>query len=75
MTTRFDKRLRRLEGPNSAIRKPDFRHVLQDDLLRWREILTVATDSGDWSGYLDELAANAPSVYAAFVKAGYYEPN
>ena len=71
MATRFDRRLRRLEDSNTAIRKPDFRHVSQDDLLKWKEILTVATDSGDWSGYLNELAANAPSVYAAYVKAGY----
>ena len=73
MTTRFDKRLRRLEGSNSAVRKPDFRYVLQDDLLRWRKILTAATESDDWSGYYDNLSVHAPSVYAAYMKAGYFD--
>ena len=66
----FDRRLRHLEASNPAIKKPDFSHVSPDDLRQWREILTVATDSGDWSSYYDDLADDAPSVYAAYVKAG-----
>jgi hypothetical protein len=71
MTIQFDKRLKRLETSDIANKKPNFRHVPQNELQKWREILTVATDTGDWSGYLEDLAVDAPSVYAAFKKAGY----
>ena len=71
MSLRFEKRLRHLEASRKATKKPDFSTILSDDLRKWQEILTVATDSGDWSGYYDDLAAHAPTVYAAYLKAGY----
>ena len=69
MSLRFDARLRRLETSSSASKKPDFSHVMPDDLEKWREILTAATETGDWSAYYDDLAAHAPTVYAAYLKA------
>ena len=65
----FDKRLRQLEASNPVNKKPDFSHVSPDDLRKWKEILTAATDSGDGSSYYDELAVHAPTVYAAYLKA------
>ena len=73
MTLQFRKRIRQLEGSNSVITKPDFNHVHPDEIEKWREILTVATDSGDWSSYYSDLAVDAPAVYAAYRKAGYCE--
>jgi len=71
MSLRFEKRLRQLETSNAVIKKPNFSHVLQNDLQRWKEILRKATDSGDWSNYYDDLAAHAPTVHSAYLKAGY----
>ena len=73
MTLRFEKRLRQLESSKRARRRPNFSRISQNDLRNWREVLTAATDSGDWSGYLDDLAVDAPSVYAAYIEAGYRE--
>ena len=69
----FDKRLRQLEASNSTIKNPDFSHVSPDDLRKWREILEAIMDSGDGSHYYGDIAADAPSVYAAYVKTDYFE--
>lgn len=65
----LEKRLRSLEGTNSAINRPDFSRIFPSDLRNWREILTLATEAGDWSTYYDDLAVHAPTVYAAYLKA------
>ena len=69
MTLQFRKRIRQLEASKSVITRPNFDHVHPDEIEKWREILTMATDSGDWSSYYDDLAVNAPAVYAAYLKA------
>ena len=71
MSLQFNKRLRHLEASRKATRRPDFSNISSEDLQKWQEILTVATDSGDWSSYYDDLATHAPTVYAAYLKAGY----
>jgi len=69
MSLRFDKRLRILEVAKNVAKKPDFSGVSPADLRKWREIATAAADLGDWSNFFDDLAAHAPSVYAAYRKA------
>ena len=69
MTLRFEKRIRHLEASKNAIKQPDFNHASPDDVRNWKEILHAVMESGDESNYYDDLAAHAPTVYAAYLKA------
>ncbi len=67
---RLEKRLRLIEKPVTAERGLLLSHVPPEELSRGKAILQSAMESGDWSNYYSDLEAHAPTILAAFIKAG-----